>query len=75
MTSFVCISLKTRCFDCKFVQLSLVMRCSTHAGAYCFMFHLYVVVILNRERKELGKRFIPKQSGKFNNEMLPRLLQ
>lgn len=35
MTSFVCVRLKNRCFDCEFVQLLLVMRSSTHAAACC----------------------------------------
>lgn len=33
VTGFVCVSLKNRCFDCKFVQLSFVMRGSAHAAA------------------------------------------
>lgn len=76
MTSFVCVHLKNRCFDCKFVQLSLVMRSSTHIAACCvLLFHLFVVVILNREIKELGEGFESKQSGNFNNEMLSCLLR
>lgn len=35
MTGFVCISLKNRCFDCKFMQLLFMMRGSAHAAACC----------------------------------------
>lgn len=74
MTGFVCISLKNRCFDCRFMQLSFMMRGSPTLLLVVLLFHLFVVVILNRERKEMGKRFEPKQSGSFHNEKLPKLL-
>lgn len=58
------------------MQLLLVMRSSTHVAACCvLLFHLFVVMILNREIKELGKGFESKQSGNFNNEMLSQLLR
>ena len=55
MTGFVCISLKNRCFDCRFMQLSFMMRGSPTLLLVVLLFHLFVVVILNRERKEMGK--------------------
>lgn len=35
MVGFVCVTLKNKCFDCKFVQLLFVMRASAHAATCC----------------------------------------